>query len=148
MHDMLHALRELLMSAPVAKARFHLVDLAKNYIRQLKNQRNTKNQKNTDLLIKETNKLIDRLVDGELVVSYPNSQSRIFRAKPSAQIFGDRFYLPHIMQHLSEDLKKTMIKDMVEKKEFWKKEFNLGGKDLHEKERTMYATMFFLKTHL
>lgn len=130
LHDFYHALREMAMSENVAKARMRLVSIAKKHPRN----KATPDSQAVD----------DILVDGELVHSYPPELDTMFDSahRPrAAALFGSIFYVSTLKDRLHADLKRAFIRDMVENKDLWQKEFNLGKVDLVEEDRDIYAAI-------
>ena len=123
-HDVYHAFRELMMSEQVSLARTRLAAVAKIH---------PKNQLNP------AERPIDEvLVDGELIYCYNSSIDSIFDRVGTAQIFGDLFYTASIKTRLHDDLKRAFIEDMVQHKDEWLENFNIGKQDLRENDQEIY----------
>ncbi len=126
-HDVYHAMREMEMSENVAKARMRLAQIAKNH---------PKNKMNPD-----SRAVDDVLVDGELIFSYPQTVDTMYdpsKRPAAAHPFGFIFYTSGLKNNLHVDLKRDFIKDMVENKDLWKKEYNLDKSDLLREDQVIY----------
>lgn len=113
MHDFYHALRELTMTKNVADARWRLTALLGN------------------------SDVVTKIIDGELINSYKLSvdtiRTHITRSE-DPQIFGDLFKL----LKLTPEQKLACIKDMVINRDEWRKNFNIGYRDLTYQDQEIY----------
>lgn len=89
--------------------------------------------------------IIDELIDGELIFSYPpkkKPEEAFIRGNIGNQKFGGLFRSDPdffgITELLTPKIKKYFIQDMVENKKFWREEYNLGMEDLYEEELFLY----------
>lgn len=133
-HDYYHALRELVMTENIAKARYHLASIAKD-----------SEFNNTDL---SSHKVSEKLIDGELIFSIPKDSDTIFNQTlledygiSHSQIFGEIFYCTSIKRILHPELKKAFIEDMVRNEVIWEETFNLGREDLLPQDQEIYDAL-------
>lgn len=125
-HDTYHGLRELQMTPDIATARVRLASLAKYH---------------PDNIFDSNGRSISTiLMDGELVFSYPLHTNTIFKHEPRCQQvkFGGLFYVESLRGVLSNDLKRTFIRDMVEHSDEWLESFNIGRDDLLHYDQVIY----------
>lgn len=126
-HDVYHAMRELIMSENVAKARWRLAAIAKAHSNNIKRP--------------GLRGIDDLLVDGELIYSYSPERDTIFdhRRRPGQALpFGSIFYANMVAANLHENLKRAFIEDMVKNKQLWATEFNIGRLDLLPNDLAVY----------
>jgi hypothetical protein len=129
-HDAYHVLRWQEMNEETAKAVLYAVDVLNAYSKSL--------VKGSDKY-KELRKLCNKLVDGELIFSYPRENS-LFQYRPfTPEKFG------HIFEHTwSPDLKDQILFNFAKNQFFWKKNFNITYSDLMYPEAAIAYLMNLL----
>lgn len=125
MHDFYHALKEQEMSENFTRARFKIVDLLREF---------SKEYPDADKLVKP---IISIIVDGELVYNF-NAPNTIFYTSLENQVFGQLFHIEALEPLWDSKLVNYIIKNLVQKKDYWRNEFQIGYEDLLEPERIIY----------
>lgn len=119
-HDAAHALREQEMTESVSWARFRFIDTLR-------------------ALPKPDNKLISKLTDGELNLSYNDDISPLYES------FGDNFGAIFHRQPSNllwtKALKASVIQDMIANRALWEKQHHITEKDLWEEELEIYREL-------
>lgn len=136
LHDIYHALREIQMTEKIATARFRLALIAQASAADSKKK------------FKEYQLVSNKLIDGELIFSYPvkdlleNRILNIFKSlHQKSEKFGEIFYCYTLKSILSPKLKKIFIEDMVANKNEWQYNFGIDVADLCEEDQKIYRAI-------
>lgn len=137
-HDIYHAIREMQMKEGIAFARIRMATLFKHEIEKAIRAHAPPE------LIERMQKLEERLIDGELILSYMSSEFKMNKALD----FGSIFYARTVKKLFTPELRKIILQDMVDNAKEWEENFGILPEHLELDDFDVYQELVKKKESL